>query len=371
MKGIEVLKSKSGDRYRAEIHVGGRRYRRTFKTEKDAITWKTTIQLEREKNKVHGIKANNALFFEDLCHFFMESKAEIRKSSEKTYKSAIETHLSKPLGRKRLKDITVSNLDSLKSQMIKKKHSPGGVNKIITLLNSIMRFGVSRGFVDKNPFEGYKKLKIDSQKYQYWEVAEIEKFLTAIQENHYFHVFLFALNTGMRRGEICGLQWENVLFISEDQAKITFSEQLTPDGERQGLKGHLTRTLGLNEIISTMLHRMKQESGYIFKDTRGNPINPNHLSRIWKEAQREVGMKKIIKFHGARHSYASLLASKGISLEKIAKILGHKDTRVTQVYSHLSQSDIDKVVSTTQLGQNRKNHMDQEGSDIPKEAQDG
>jgi integrase len=372
LKGIEVIKSKkSGDRYRAEVYVGRRRYRRTFKTEKEAITWKTTIQLEREKNRVHGITVNNALFFEDLCHFFLEAKAEIRKSSEKTYRSAILTHLQKPLGKKRLKDISLTHLDALKAKMIKEKHSPGGVNKIITLVNSIMKFGVTRGFVEKNPFEGYKKLKVDSQKYQYWEVHEIEQFLKQIASSHYFNVFLFALNTGMRRGEICGLLWENVLFISPTQAKVTFSEQLTPDGERQGLKGHLTRTLGLNELISEMLWMMKQETGYIFKDTRGNPINPNHLSRIWKEAQAEAGMKKIIKFHGARHSYASLLASKGTSLEKIAKILGHKDTKVTQVYSHLSQADIDRVVTDVKLGQIQKKPMDQEGSDIPKEAMDG
>jgi hypothetical protein len=76
LKGIEVIKSKkSGDRYRAEVYVGRRRYRRTFKTEKEAITWKTTIQLEREKNRVHGITVNNALFFEDLCHFFIGSQS--------------------------------------------------------------------------------------------------------------------------------------------------------------------------------------------------------------------------------------------------------------------------------------------------------
>jgi integrase len=367
VKGIEELKTKSGSRFRAEVRNGGRRYRRTFKTEKDAITWKSTIQLEREKNKVHGISVNNAYFFEDLCHFFLEAKAEIRKSSEKTYKSAILTHLARPLGKKKLKDISLNHLDSIKSQMIKKKHSPGGVNKIITLLNSIMKFAVTRGFLEKNPFEGYKKLKVDSQKYQYWQVHEIEYFLGRIQDNHFYNIFLFALNTGMRRGEICGLLWENVTFISEDQARISFSEQLTPEGDRQGLKGHLTRTLGINQVISRMLWKMRQEAGYVFKDTRGNPVNPNHLSRIWKEAQADAGMKKVIKFHGARHSYASLLASKGTSLEKIAKILGHKDTKVTQVYSHLSQTDVDKVVHGTELGQLQKNSLNMEASDIPKE----
>ena len=348
-KGIEVIKTKSGLRYRAETRVGGRRYRRTFKTEKDAMTWKLTIQSEREKNKVYGIKLNNGLYFEDLFTFFLEAKAEIRKSSEKTYKSAIQTHLAIPLGKKRIKDISISHLDSIKAKMIREKHSPGGINKIITILNSIMKFAVSRGFADKNPFQGYKKLKVDSQKYQYWEVEEIETFLDRVKANHYFKVFLFALNTGMRRGEICGLLWENVFFISPEQARVTFSEQLTPEGTREGLKGHLTRTLGLNGMISRMLWEMRKESGYIFLDTREHPINPNHLSRIWKDAQREVGMKRLIKLHGARHSYASFLASSGVSLEKIAKIIGHKDTKVTQIYAHLSQSDIDKVVTNTEL----------------------
>lgn len=349
LKGIEVIKTKKGESYRAEVRVGSRRYRRTFKKLNDAVTWKLTIQTEREKNRVLGIKLNNALYFEDLCHFFLDAKAEIRASSEKTYKSAIQTHLAIPLGKKRIKDISISHLDMIKAKMIRAKHSPGGINKIITLLNMIMKFAVSRGFADKNPFQGYKKLKVDAQKYQYWEASEMELFLERCKNNHYFQVFLFALNTGMRRGEICGLTWDDVTFISEDQARITFSEQLTPDGTRQGLKGHTTRTLMLNGVLSSMLHKMQSGSGYIFQDTRGNPINPNHLSRIWKDVQREVGMKKLIKFHGARHSYASLLASKGISIEKIAKILGHKDTKVTQVYSHLSQTDIDKVVAETEV----------------------
>lgn len=348
-KGIEELTTKSGSRWRAEVRVGGRRFRKTFKTEKDAIVWKTTVQSEREKNKVYGVKINNGLYFEDLCLFFIESKAEIRKSSEKTYKSAILTHLAIPLGKKKIKDINLSSLDSIKSKMIRDKHSPGGVNKIITLLSSIMKFGVTRGFVEKNPFDGYKKLKVDNQNYEYWEAAEIELFLTRTKDNHYFLVFLFALNTGMRRGEICGLLWSNFHWINEELARISFSEQLTPEGERQGLKGHLTRTLSLNANLSRKLYSIRKESGYVFQDTKENPINPNNLSRTWKEVQANVGMKKIIKFHGARHSYASYLASRGVGLQTIGKILGHKDSKVTQIYSHLSQSDIDKVIAAAEL----------------------
>lgn len=347
-KGIEELKTKSGSRWRAEVRIGGRRFRKTFKTEKDAITWKTTVQSERDKNKVYGVKLNNGLYFEDLCQLFIESKAEIRKSSEKTYKSAIKTHLA-ILSKKRIKDISLSSLDSIKSKMIRDKHSPGGVNKIITLINSIMKFGVSRGFVDKNPFDGYKKLKVDHQKYEYWEAAEIELFLKRTKDHHYFPIFLFALNTGMRRGEICGLLWENFFWKPDNTARISFSEQLTPGGQREGLKGHLTRTLGLNAVVSRELYPRRKEAGYVFLDTRGNPIDPNNISRIWKEVQVEVGMKKVIKFHGARHSYASYLASKGVGLQTIGKILGHKDSKVTQIYSHLSQSDIDKVIDSVEL----------------------
>lgn len=352
LKGIEVLKTKDGkERYRAEVRVNGVRLRRTFKKVNEAITWKQTIQSEREKNKVYGIKLNNGLYFEDLCKFFIEAKAEIRKSSEKTYLSAISTHLLGPLGKKKIKDITISHLDMIKSNMLRKKHSPGGVNKIITIINSIMKFAVSRGFTDKNPFEGYKKLKIDAQKYQYWESEEVDFFLSRTVDNHFFKLFLFALNTGMRRGEICGLLWSNVYFESPNKARITFSEQLTPDGTREGLKGHDTRTLPLNGLISILLWEMRQEEGYIFKDTLGNPVSPNHLSRLWKDAQREAGVKKerMIKFHGARHTYASYLSSSGVSLEKIAKIVGHKDTKVTQIYAHLSQSDVDKVVTNHEL----------------------
>lgn len=348
-KGIEELKTKSGSRFRAEVRIGGRRFRKTFKTEKDAIVWKTTVQSEREKNKVYGVKLNNGLYFEDLCLFFIQSKAEIRKSSEKTYKSAIQTHLAIPLGKKKIKDINLSSLDLIKSKMVREKHSPGGVNKIITLLSSIMKFGVTRGFVEKNPFEGYKKLKVDNQNYEYWVPDEIELFLSKTRTHFHFLVFLFALNTGMRRGEICGLMWTNFHWINDSLARISFSEQLTPEGERQGLKGHTTRTLTLNANLSRKLFAIKKENGYVFQDTRGNPINPNNLSRIWKETQVNVGMKKIIKFHGARHSYASLLASMGVGLQTIGKILGHKDSKVTQIYSHLSQSDIDKVIASAEL----------------------
>lgn len=348
--GIEEIQTKkSGIRYRAEIRLNNRRYRRTFKTLKDALTWKTTVQSEREKNKVYGIKLNNGLFFEDLCHFYIESKAELRGSSKKTYESAIKTHLVRAIGKKRIKDVSLIHLDSIKSKMIRDKHSPGGVNKIITLVNSIMKFAVSRGFLDKNPFEGYKKLKVDNQNYQYWEAEEILFFLTRIRDSHFYPIFLFALNTGMRRGEICGLLWENVYFKSNGEARVSFSEQLTPEGTRQGLKGHLTRTLSLNKAVTNELMKIRKDSGYVFTDTRGHPVNPNHLSRLWKEAQRDVGMKKIIKFHGARHSYASFLASKGVGIQTIGKILGHKDSKVTQVYAHLSQSDLDTVIHNSEF----------------------
>lgn len=342
-KGYEPIKLKGGKwSYRCQITISKRTYRKTFRNIKDARKWKIHMLATREENRANGIKYVNGIYFEDLAKEFMETRIGAKDSTKKAYDSTIRTHLLKPFGKMPIKDIKKGHAITLQGQLEKKLHSPGGINKIIALLVSIIDFAIRMEYLERNPLKDIKRLKVDASDYKYWTGIEIREFLQAqsTKDHELYNIFRFALNTGLRRGEICGLLWKNVS-LRNGEGQLTYNEQLTPGMLRGLVKGHSLRTVSLAPGAINVLEDIgrKDPDSYVFQTKNGQRVPPNKVTSEWKKAQRKANVKNIMKFHGARHSFASYLVSSGVSLKKVQQLLGHKDSKVTDRYSHLNSDD--------------------------------
>src|SRR3989454_11824367 len=134
----------------------------------------------------------------------------------------------------------------------------------------------------------------------------------------------FALNTGMRQGEILNLQWQDVDFVRGVLMVMT-----SKNGTR--------RTIPLNATVYELLAAKQATTGAargpVFTTPRGNELQVRYLAREFCEARDLAGIPDF-RFHDMRHTFATRLVQRGVDLYKVQRLLGHKDASMTQRYAH-------------------------------------
>jgi len=204
------------------------------------------------------------------------------------------------------------------------------------------------GYIKQNPFRLVKLLKVSKPFPVFINETELQLILNNTNENYLRIIFLTAFYSGMRLGEILNLEWESRNFrdkIITVQNKDSFNTKNRKD-----------RIIPMNEILFNSLQSIKPkiitlnntESNYIFYRMKGIKLNEDYVSKRFKKAVRKAKLNDKIHFHSLRHSFASLLAQRGVSLLIIKELLGHSSLRVTEIYSHLQQKNLSNAVQ--QLG---------------------
>jgi integrase len=250
-----------------------------------------------------------------------------QKSDYKAFKgdqSRYNNHLKAALGNKEPRDIAQLDISRLRISLAKTK-KPQTVKHVLALLNRIVNFGAKRGLC---PGLGFKIEfpKFDNRRTEDLTPDQLTALLEAIEADPNLQAANFmkmALFTGMRRGELFRLQWQDVDF---DRGFIHI----------RGPKGGQDQKIPLNQAARELLKSHPHTgSPYVFPGRWGGErtdIN-KQVNRI-KEA---AGLPKDFRaLHGLRHVYASMLASSGqVDLYTLQKLLTHKSAAMTMRYAHL------------------------------------
>jgi len=191
-------------------------------------------------------------------------------------------------------------------------------------------------WVRENPVEKVSSEKVSNARDRWLTLDEEKKLIDAcviyatgkgnVMAPHYWlqEIVVFALNTGMRQGEILSLSWPDV-----DLFKRTATVVRSKNGEK--------RTIPLNRkafaVCKAKALGREITKGYVFASEVGTKILARNLHRAFCDAKKRAEIEDF-RFHDLRHTFATRLAQAGIDLYKIAKLLGHKDIKMTQRYSH-------------------------------------
>ena len=182
---------------------------------------------------------------------------------------------------------------------------------------------------------------MDAYYYQKWII--IARRLTPEEDNllkscskWLRDITVFALNTGMRQGEILSLRWRQV-DLQRQEITVLITKNKEP------------RTLPINDAVLKLLkEKMKthKESEYVFPSENGTMIGRNNLGRAFRKAVKDAGIVKF-RFHDLRHTFATRLVRLGTDLYKLAKLLGHKTLVMVTRYAHLDieslRSDVEAL----------------------------
>jgi integrase len=197
--------------------------------------------------------------------------------------------------------------------------------------------------IDSNLMRRVRLLK-ESPSRERFITAEEEKRLFAQltgRRDHIRSVVTIALNTGMRRREILGLQWEHVNFL----ARSVFIAKS---------KTGRTRTIPMNDIVLKELVMLKQNAGpqeFVFSNARTG-VNIDSIKTGWRNACENAGLVNL-RFHHTRHTFATRLRTNGVHEWDIRDLFGHTSVRMTSVYTHQTPANLCHAVNTltqTKLG---------------------
>ncbi len=176
-------------------------------------------------------------------------------------------------------------------------------------------------------------LRVPPQQFDYLSPEESELLLSDRKEPIWHEMILLALRTGMRHGELIGLDWSDIDFSHQ---MITVRQSIV-DGIVSSPKNNRIRYIPMtDELSSALLHR-RQKSGLVFTRPDGRPLS---YSIAWNSIRRvckRVGLR-LIGWHVLRHTFASQLAAQGVQMRTIQELLGHATIQMTSRYAHVSTS---------------------------------
>lgn len=219
------------------------------------------------------------------------------------------------------------------------------------LLKRVFDEAVVNGYIDKNPVTSIKPPKRIKSFAECFIPSDIEKLFDC--DTKLSRMFEFDLWTGLRRGELLALTWEN---IDLEQKLIYVRQTLirTADGDmiQRTTKSRTERIVPLSAKALEILERIKKndsQSGYVFTSENGEFISLRNYNKLYRkffnERQKEHPELKYLSPHKLRHSYATYMIYSGADLETVRALLGHIDISTTQRYVH---SSINQMRAATQ-----------------------
>ena len=235
--------------------------------------------------------------------------------------------------KKKFHEITAWSVEKWRSSRLKSGIQPSTVNRDVTALRAALSKAVEWGLISENPLKGLKNAKVDkSPRIRFLdgrEEAALREALASESANRSDHLkplVILALNTGLRRGELFALTWDDVDF---DIANITVVGRHSKSGD--------SRHIPLNEEAIATLKEWRLQSGsregLVFPGRGGRPFST--VKYAWANALNRAGIKNF-RWHDLRHTFASNLVMKGVDLNTVRELMGHADIKTTLIYAHLA-----------------------------------
>lgn len=222
----------------------------------------------------------------------------------------------------------------VKSRKETKKYQPASINKNISLLKAMFKKAVDWNMVEEEVLKRVrrcKQLQENNRRLRYLDNKQCQDLINSC-EPHLKPIVITALNTGMRKGEILKLKWDNV-----DMKHGFILLDLTKNGER--------REIPINETLKSTLKELSRriDIPYVFYDAKTEKPYQD-VKRSFATALRRSKIHDF-KFHDLRHTFASHLVMAGIDITTVKELLGHKDIKMTLRYAHLAPSHKVKAVN--------------------------
>jgi len=326
--------NKRGNSFYIDFGFEGKRIRKKSpeNTFKGAQAYELLLRQKLARGKL--LNEESAIIrykFEDFAILWLDTYVRNNnKPSEHLIKKYILNSILIPFfGKKFIDEIKQYEIEEFKNHLLEeRKVSRKTVNNYLSILSRCLKSANEWSLIENTP--RIKLLKVPPQKYNYLTEAETEILLDKA-EGIWYEMILLAVRTGLRFGELIALKWED---IDLETGIMNVNRNLVR-GFVGSPKNNRSRIVPLTQNVLTMLKRKKISGGYIFQNRKGKPMIYNSSRKKLKALCVKADIKEI-SWHALRHSFATHLIRKNVSVVTVKELLGHSDIKMTLRYSHLN-----------------------------------
>lgn len=363
-QGGGTIRRRSDGRWEARFTVG--RDPGTGKQIQKSVYGKTQGEV-RKKLQAACSALDNGLYMEQeqitlaqWLDIWLEqyAKKEIKPLTFKTYEEQCKNHLKPCLGAVRLSALNAHSIQTMYNRLeAGSKGKPGLSPKTIKNIHGVLHKALSKAeelrYIPFNPSSACTLPRMERKEIKPLEGSEISDLLGALEMERFQNLFLVALFTGMREGEILGLSWDCVDF---DRGIITVSKQLQKEtnggyyliSPKSGKKRTIVPAPFVMQVLQKERKKQKEnrlkagsiwENSYnlVFTDELGKNLVPRTITKHFKRIVCEIGIPEA-RFHDLRHTYAVTALQEGDDIKTVQENLGHATASFTlDVYGHVTE----------------------------------
>ncbi len=280
-------------------------------------------------------------------------RGTVRESTFSRDKYLVTNHVKPSIGRLKLKNLNALHLQGLYRERQDSGLSPSTVQKIHHVLHKALGQAMRWDLIPRNPADLVKAPRPTPKEMHPLSAPEVRRLLVAATGDRLEALYVLAVHTGMRRGELLGLKCEDV-DLDSAAVRVLRTQTRTDNGRRLSLgepkttKSRRTVRLAPRALEALRSHRARQaeeklKSGSLFQDQSlvfagegGGLINPSNLrQRSFAPLVKRAGLPQIT-FHDLRHTCASLLFQMKVHPKFVQELLGHASVAITlDTYSHM------------------------------------
>jgi integrase len=281
----------------------------------------------------------------------------VRESTWLSYQLNIQNHIVPNLGRMNLQGLTPGQLTAFYRHLLTsgRRDGKGGlapktVKNIHATLHPAIAVAMRWGYVLRNVADAVDLPKVITPEMQVWSPEQLRAFLQHVRTDRLFAAWMLFATTGMRRGEVAGLRWNDVdlqagqVKVVKPRVAVRYKVHVS---EPKTLKGKRWLALDPATVAALREHRARLaeerlmvgpgwvESGLVFTWPDGRALHPERFTRWFQQHARDADLPKI-RLHDVRHSYATAALAAGVPAKVVSERLGHANIAITMdTYSHV------------------------------------
>lgn len=343
-----IFKRKDG-RWCAAVSLPGNRRRYIYGKTRQEVARKLTAALRAVQDglPLPPERLTVARFLQDWLE---SARPALRPRTWERYEECVRLHIAPLLGKLALARLTPSHLQRLYSQKLEEGLSPTTVFYLHAVLHRALGQAERWGLVARNVASLVTPPRAARQEMKTLSPEEARRFLEAAQGERLYALYVLAITTGMRLGELLALRWRDV-DLERGVLRVTATLQKTRDGylfaEPKTERSRRQVVLSPSAIEALREHRLRlleerlrlgdawEDHDLVFPNEIGRPLDRTNVShRSFERILKRAGLPRL-RFHDLRHTAATLLLGQGVHPKVVADMLGHSTISVTlDLYSH-------------------------------------
>jgi len=280
---------------------------------------------------------------EEFLLQWLDQQSQVCQATRQRYRQHL-AHLIRHLGQEFVAALTSERVARLYTQMAQTGCSAQEIGDCSRLLGTACKSAVRQHLLIQNPVPDVPRPKVVRREVRPFTLEQVALFLAAARDLPLFALYVLAIDSGMREGEMLALEWED---FDWQRGTVRVERTFTRDGHRilisPGKTKRSRRVICLSRTTLEVLDQHRQTQlrqglihAHVFCNRRGGYIWPEHLrERLFKPLLRRAGLP-VIHFHDLRHTCATLLLLMGEKTLVVSERLGHSKPSITaDVYQHL------------------------------------